>query len=480
MPLTNEQVVGGRYRIDGLLGQGGMGAVYRAWDTRLDVTVALKEMVPQVGLDSQTLAQLRQQFRQEATVLARLNHPHLVRVIDFFEERGNAYLVMDFVEGRSMASLIEEMGALPEGLVLEWAGQLLDALAYCHSQGIIHRDIKPQNIIIRPDGRAVLVDFGLVKLWDPRDPHTRTVMRGMGTPEYAPPEQYDTGVGHTDPRSDIYSLGAAFYHALAGQAPPTATLRMAAPEQCPPLRIIAPWISSRTEAAISKAMEIVRTQRFASAAEMAQALGLPVPRWGQAVTAPTAPPTVPTDRTKKMPVTPSSPMPAPVAPAVIPVVSRPARRAPLAWVWALGGGVLLAGLAVLALLVWAFTGNVLTRRDRATPTTVVQATATVPMSGGAGEQTATPTRTRMPTPTRTATPKAEVTPSPSPTLTALPTATRAGPGPTRPPVSPTRPAERSPTPPPAQPTQPPPPPPPPPTEPPPPPPAEATNTPPPP
>ncbi|MFN3763850.1 MAG: serine/threonine-protein kinase, partial [Anaerolineae bacterium] len=168
MPLAPDQMLQNRYRILSMLGQGGMGAVYRAWDTRLEVAVAVKEMTPQPGLDPQTLAQLRQQFRQEATILARLSHPHLVRVGDFFEEGGNAYLVMDFVEGHSLADIIGQYGALPENQVLGWAAQLLDALAYCHSKGIIHRDIKPQNVIIRPDGRAVLVDFGLVKLWDPR------------------------------------------------------------------------------------------------------------------------------------------------------------------------------------------------------------------------------------------------------------------------------------------------------------------------
>ena len=188
--LTTGTILQNRYRIVSLLGQGGMGAVYRAWDMRLNVPVALKEMVPQPGLDSQTLAQLRQQFQQEANILARLNHPHLVRVTDFFEEENNAYLVMDFVEGESLADRIARQGALPETEVLSWAGQLLDALSYCHARGVIHRDIKPQNVVIRPDGRAVLVDFGLVKLWDPSDPRTRTVMRGMGTPEYAPPEQY--------------------------------------------------------------------------------------------------------------------------------------------------------------------------------------------------------------------------------------------------------------------------------------------------
>ncbi|MGC9083686.1 MAG: serine/threonine-protein kinase, partial [Anaerolineae bacterium] len=163
--LTPGTIRHNRYRIARLLGKGGMGAVYRAWDLRLNVPVAIKEMVPQPGIDPHTLTQLRQQFYQEAQVLARLHHPNLVRVTDYFEESGNAYLVMDFVEGESLADLIAARGPLPEAQVLEWARQLLDALAYCHSQGVLHRDIKPQNVIIRPDGRAVLVDFGLVKLW---------------------------------------------------------------------------------------------------------------------------------------------------------------------------------------------------------------------------------------------------------------------------------------------------------------------------
>lgn len=223
MGLTVGETLQERYRIDGLLGQGGMGAVYRAWDDRLNVPVALKEMTPQPGLDSHTLTQLRQQFQQEANVLARLDHPHLVRVIDFFAGESNAYLVMDFIEGESLVDRIEQEGALLEDQVLAWADQLLDALEYCHGQGAIHRDVKPHNVIIRPDGRAVLVDFGLVKLWDPSDPRTRTAMRGMGTPEYAPPEQYDLAAGHTDPRSDVYSVGATLYHALTGQAPPIAS-----------------------------------------------------------------------------------------------------------------------------------------------------------------------------------------------------------------------------------------------------------------
>ena len=274
------QTLQNRYRILALLGQGGMGAVYRAWDLRLNIPVALKEMVPQPGIDPQALAQLRHQFYQEAQVLARLNHPNLVRVTDYFEEGGNAYLAMDFVEGQSLADLIAARGPLPEAPVLEWARQLLDALAYCHAQGVVHRDIKPQNIIITPSpapgegrggSRAVLVDFGLVKLWDPRDPRTRTVVRAMGTPEYAPPEQYGMA-GHTDPRSDLYSLGATLYHALTGQPPLSAAERIARPEQFRLLRALAPGVSLRTGAAIMRAMELTASARFGNAAEMKAAL----------------------------------------------------------------------------------------------------------------------------------------------------------------------------------------------------------------
>ncbi|RLC83326.1 MAG: hypothetical protein DRJ03_17530 [Chloroflexi bacterium] len=272
MTPTTGQTLQNRYRIVSRLGQGGMGAVYRAQDTRLNISVAIKEMTPQPGLDTQTLTQLHQQFQQEATVMAHLDHPHLVGVSDFFEEGSNVYLVMKLVEGENLTDRIAREGQLTETEVLVWAGQLLDALVYCHSQGVLHRDIKPQNIIIRPDGRAVLVDFGLVKLWDPNDPRTKTAMRGMGTPEYAPPEQYEIAAGHTDARSDIYGLGATLYHALSGQIPPTATMRIVDPENLISVRALAPGVSAETEAAVAQAIELRPAARFQSAQEMAAAL----------------------------------------------------------------------------------------------------------------------------------------------------------------------------------------------------------------
>jgi tRNA A-37 threonylcarbamoyl transferase component Bud32 len=274
MALSTGEVIDNRYRIVKLLGQGGMGAVYRAWDMRLEKPIALKEMVPQFNLSDEMLAGLREQFRQEAQILATLVHPNLVRVTDYFSWDGKEYLVMDFVEGENLAERIARGGAQPEAQVLEWAGQLLAALGYCHKRGVIHRDIKPQNIIITPEGQAVLVDFGLVKLWDPSAPETRTVMRGAGTPEYAPPEQYDMGAGHTDQRSDVYSVGATLYHALTGQVPPTATQRMASPSCFMSPRRINVELSPGTEEAVLKALEMAMEARYQTTEEMAQGLGV--------------------------------------------------------------------------------------------------------------------------------------------------------------------------------------------------------------
>jgi len=351
MGLTISDMIQNRYRIVSLLGQGGMGAVYRAWDTRLNIPLALKEMTPQAGLDANLLAQLRQQFQQEAAVLARLNHPHLVRVTDFFEEGGNTYLVMDFVDGENLADRITRQGPLPEADVLTWAGQLLDALDYCHNQGVLHRDVKPQNVVIHPDGQAMLVDFGLVKLWDPSDPRTKTAMRGMGTPEYAPPEQYEADAGHTDPRSDVYGVGATLYHALTGQAPPTATLRIADPGRFVPLRGLMPSVRPETETAVLRAMELPRSQRWQSAQEMAQAMS------GQTF-APARPPITPKyEKTK-------------VLPGAQPAAPARKRRVP-GWVWAVGGlAVILLCGAALAL------GGITVRQTQVAATAQAQATIT--------------------------------------------------------------------------------------------------------
>jgi serine/threonine protein kinase len=279
MPLVPGQVIHGRYRVIALLSsQGGMSAVYEVMDNTLNIRCALKEMLPYPGTSGSALPELREQFQQEARLLASLRHPNLPRVSDHFEEDGNAYLVMDFIYGRRLDEVVAQEGGLTEDEVLDWARQLIEALAHCHEQGVIHRDVKPQNVIITWQGQAILVDFGLAKLVDPDDPHTRTVMRGLGTPEYAPPEQYDTRKGGTDPRTDIYSLGATLYHALAGAPPPTATERVVDPEILVPVRQSRDDVSEVTDQVLMKAMALRPPYRFQSIAEMYQALfGSPLP-----------------------------------------------------------------------------------------------------------------------------------------------------------------------------------------------------------
>ncbi|MBN2393560.1 MAG: serine/threonine protein kinase [Anaerolineae bacterium] len=259
----------GRYRIARLLAQGGMGAVYRAWDLTLNRPVALKEMLPDPALSPYQLAELRQQFLREAQTLASLTHPNLPRVTDFFEWNGNDYLVMDFVEGESLETLIQKQGALPEYQVFNWAIQLLDALSACHERKVLHRDIKPHNIIICPDGRAILVDFGLVKLWDPRNPGTQRIIQGMGTQAYASPEHFRLRQQeHTEPRSDLYSLGATLYHALTGQEPPSAVERFSGQSLSSSAIRARPHLSQ----VVLRSLSLDINARFSSAYEMRQAL----------------------------------------------------------------------------------------------------------------------------------------------------------------------------------------------------------------
>jgi uncharacterized membrane protein YjgN (DUF898 family) len=264
MPLVQGQVLQNRYRVARLLGQGGFGAVYRGWDLNLNKPVAIKE-----NLDISPEAQ--KQFQNEAQILSGLSHPNLPRVTDHFllPDMGQ-YLVMDFVEGEDLQSMLDEHGRLPETQVLPWMEQVCDALGYLHTRQppIIHRDIKPANIKITPQGQAMLVDFGISKIYDPV--LKTTVGARAVTPGYSPPEQY--GHGTTDQRSDLYALGATMYTLLTGQEPPESIERMANNVPLTPPRQITPMISTSVESAILRACELVTTHRLQSVNEFRQAL----------------------------------------------------------------------------------------------------------------------------------------------------------------------------------------------------------------
>ena len=230
MQLSTGQSLNNRYQIIRLLGTGGMGSVYYAHDPVLDRYVAIKQFMPIPGNAERMTQQMQKQFLREAQTLAALHHPNLPRVTDYFIDGDLHYLVMDYIEGQSLLDLlIANKSGFAEDLVLEWADQLLSALEYIHARNVIHRDIKPANIRRTTDGRIFLVDFGLAKPYSLNNPRTLTMFHGIGTPEYAPPEQYDPE-SHTDQRSDIYALGATLYHLLSGQAPVSATRRTADPE----------------------------------------------------------------------------------------------------------------------------------------------------------------------------------------------------------------------------------------------------------
>lgn len=260
-----------RYEILELVGQGGMGAVYKAADRRLEGRVcAIKEVLPHLADSALTEAELEQmseQFRIEASILSRLDHPNLPKVSDYFSNNGREYLVMDFVEGRDLHEIIREQQKAGEQLseqqVLEWASQLLDALEYLHEQDppVVHRDVKPSNIKVTPRGVVKLVDFGLVKVLHEDDSRTVTVVQGRGTVAYTPLEQYGGDTGYTDARSDIYGLGATLYHLLAGVPPADAKERFLRPGVLVSLQQLNPNVSPRVERVIFQALAMHPNER---------------------------------------------------------------------------------------------------------------------------------------------------------------------------------------------------------------------------
>jgi serine/threonine protein kinase len=273
-----------RYEIIELVGRGGMGATYRAGDIRLDGRFcAVKEALPDPEASPDELRQSREQFYQEASTLARLDHPNLPKVSDYFSEGHRDYLVMDFVPGQDLkemlATALREGEPLQERQVLAWADQLCDALQYMHTQDppVLHRDIKPSNIKVTPAGNIKLVDFGLVKVLAPDDQRTITVVQGRGTVQYIPLEQYGGDTGHTDVRSDIYSLGATLYHLLTGQPPADAKQRFLKPKSLPTPRSLNPGISPQTEHAILWSLAMHPDDRPATVADLRAGLLAPGP-----------------------------------------------------------------------------------------------------------------------------------------------------------------------------------------------------------
>ncbi|MBK9925664.1 MAG: serine/threonine-protein kinase [Anaerolineales bacterium] len=264
MTLERGTLLHKRYRIVEILGQGGMGSVYRAVDENLGVDVAVKENLF-------TTDEYARQFRLEAVILANLRHPNLPRVTDHFVigDQGQ-YLVMDYIEGEDLRQRMERMGNITEDEAVLLGAAICDALSYLHTRKppILHRDIKPGNVKITSEGHIFLVDFGLAKVLHGSQA-TTTGARAM-TPGYSPPEQY--GTARTDPRTDIYSLGATLYASLTGIIPEDGLARAMDNTQLTPLRKRNGKISRRLSASIEKAMGIDPADRFQNADEFKRAL----------------------------------------------------------------------------------------------------------------------------------------------------------------------------------------------------------------
>lgn len=271
--LKASEVLHERYRIRERIGMGGMGNIYLADDLRLEGRLcALKEVEHDRTVPAALLKEARQQFRREATVLARLDHPNLPKVSDFFAVGVRDYLVMDYIPGKDLRAIMLEAKKketfLSEADILTWSYQLSEALTYLHQQDppLVHRDVKPSNLKITPAGVLKLVDFGLVKALVP-DEMTITVIQGRGTALYTPLEQYGGDGLHTDIRSDIYAFGCTLYHLLTNTPPIDARQRFLRPESLIPPKKLNPAINTRTEHAILWAMELHPNDRPANVEE---------------------------------------------------------------------------------------------------------------------------------------------------------------------------------------------------------------------
>lgn len=421
MDLSSDTILRDRYKIIRQLGKGGMGAVYLAFDQSLETEVAVKcNLNP--SKESST------QFLREARLLASLRHHHLPRVIDHFIIGQSQYLVMDYIPGDDLGTLLEREGAQPLDRVLKWADQLCSALTYLHTQNppVIHRDIKPANLKLMPDGAVMLVDFGIAKA---ADSSQATATGAMGyTPGYAPPEQY--GTARTGPFSDQYSLAATLYMLLTGQKPADSVQRLLNQATLTPLNLLNPAVPPYIQWAIEKALSVRIGDRFAGVDDFHKALRDPhlyqiamlaqSPVSAEDITtiktpasgAPATYLSVPTPNTAPAQTYPQATVQSQAAVASQPVPTRRKRSTGLIALGIGGGGfILLVGALFVAGFLILRANGLLGSRKNAIPVQATQVATVTP----------SPTENPAPTATDTAQPTSSNTPAP-PTETPAPAA----------------------------------------------------------
>lgn len=341
----------GRFEIDAVIGRGGFGITYAVGDHRLDRRVAVKELFPDAAVRHGTVVltppqnreafdEARDRFLREARVLARFAHPGIVRVFEVFEEHNTAYLVMELLEGRSLAEVLRHRdGPFGQPEALQVAARVASALNAVHDAGMLHRDVSPSNLIVTDHGRIVLIDFGLARAFS--GDQTMAMTR-MVTPGYAPPEQY-LGSGRFGPPTDVYGLAATVYRLLTKQVPAPAVERQAGTQIEAPHRLN-PSVDKVVSDAVLDGLELDPAHRPQSVAaflsrlgvDPAKALTAPVPNPGPEVDGATSRPTELDLRLRPVPTPARPPTPAAVAPTAYdagPAPAYPPAGAPVPWEW---------------------------------------------------------------------------------------------------------------------------------------------------
>lgn len=256
------QVIDDKYEILKLIGQGGMSKVYLAMDKRLNKQWAIKEIEKKAKDRNNEI--VIQSAIAEANMIKQFDHPAIVRIVDIIDSGDVIYIIEDYIEGETLSTILENNGAQPQALVIEWAMQLCEALEYLHTRKppIIYRDMKPANVMLKPDGNIKVIDFGIAREYKERG-LADTV--SLGTKGYAAPEQFG-GKGQTDARTDIYCLGVTLYHLVTGHSPSEP------PYEIYPIRHWNPQLSAGLEAIIQKCTQVNPSDRYQSCAELLYAL----------------------------------------------------------------------------------------------------------------------------------------------------------------------------------------------------------------
>ena len=307
----------GKYELRGTLGRGAMGTVYEGWDPIIDRKVAIKTVRLPDAADEEAQEELAR-FKREAQAAGRLNHPNIVGVFDYGETPEIAYIVMEFIDGTSLKSVMDKQERFPIPEVLRVMEQLLSGLQFSHDRGVVHRDIKPANIMLTSGGQVKIADFGIARIESSSMTQAGTV---MGTPAYMSPEQF---MGQTvDARTDLYSSGVMLYQLLTGERPfegsMSAIMHKALNVEPPRPSDLSVTAPQALDAVVAKAMAKRPEQRFANADEMARALREAVENPGAA---PVAAPAAGDDDAEATMVRPQRP-----ALAVVPPSSPPAASA---------------------------------------------------------------------------------------------------------------------------------------------------------